>query len=224
MKNRYFELSTVFVFLAVALANYLIFIYVPNERVMGPVQRIFYFHVAAAVAAYISVAVLLIASLSYLATRKPVMDGVSVAASEVGFVFCSIVMVSGMIWGHAAWNTFFRWEPRLVSFLFLWLIFLGLTCMRRFGDPSRAPEHSAVLGVIAALTVPVVVYSIQLLPQTAQLHPVVVENRGLKEPSFQSTLFYTMAAVATLTGLLIWLRTRIAVLESKRSKRQPTGG
>ena len=206
------QLALLVVFLLVAYSNYLIFMVVPNERVMGPVQRIFYFHVGSAIACYCSFGVVLIASLAFLANRKPKMDVLNEAAGEVGFVFCTIVLISGMIWGKAAWNTWFRWEPRLVTFLLLWLIFLGFNAMRIFGDRSKIGVHSAVLGILGAVTVPIVVYSIKLLPSVAQLHPEVVAQRGLKHPSFTSTMFTSMGALVLLQFYLIWMRTRIGML------------
>src|SRR5262245_20387252 len=91
--------------LLVGVAQYWIFLVVPNERIMGPVQRIFYFHVGSAIACYCAFGVVLIASMAFLGTRKAVYDIVQQAAGEVAFVFCTIVLLSGMIWGHSAWNT-----------------------------------------------------------------------------------------------------------------------
>ena len=188
---------------------------VPNERVMGPVQRIFYFHVGSAVACYVSVGIVLVASLFYLATRNFKADVISQAAGEVGFLFCTIVMITGMIWGHAAWNTWFRWEPRLITFLLLWLIFLAFNLLRTFGNQSRIPNHCAVLGIVGAITVPLVVLSIKLLPELAQLHPQVVDRGGLKDDSYVHTMFLSMGALVMLQGVLIWLRTRIGFLERR---------
>lgn len=204
--------------LLVAVCNYLVFLAVPNERVMGPVQRIFYFHVGAAIASYVIAGVVLVASLGYLATRKDSFDCLNEAASEVGLLLCSIVLSSGMIWGHAAWNTWFRWEPRLVSFLVMWLIFIGLVVLRSFGEPGRTAPHCAVLGILAALSVPLVIFSIHLLPQIAQLHPQVVGNRGLKEPIMLRAMLLCMLGMCLLGGILVWFRYLVADL-TRRAER-----
>lgn len=194
-------------------ALYLIFLVVPNERFMGPVQRIFYFHVGAAIASYLAVGVVLIASLYYMATRDIRADTVSMAAGEAGFLFSSIVMLSGMTWGHSAWNTWFRFEPRLVTFLVLWLIFLTFILLRQFGEQKKIPEHSAVLGILGALTVPMVIYSIKLLPAFAQLHPEVITKGGLADDDMEYGLLIGILAMTSLLATLIWIRTRIGLLE-----------
>jgi heme exporter protein C len=198
----------------VAVAQYMIFMVVPNEQVMGAVQRVFYFHVGSALACYAAFGVVFVASITYLATRKERADTLSAAAGEVGFVLCSVVLITGMIWGHSAWNTWFRWEePRLVTFLVLWLIFLSFTVLRNFGDPAKTAVHGSILGILGALSVPLVYVSIKFLPQSARLHPEVIEHGGLRDPSYWQAFGLSVVSLMVLCGLLIWLRYRVGVLE-----------
>lgn len=200
-------------FLLISVSLYLVFAYVPNERLMGPIQRVFYFHVGSAIACYLAYGILFITSLLYLGTRENRYDIVTHAAGEVGFVFCTVVLVSGMIWGHTAWNTWFRWEPRLVTFLLLWLVFLSFFLLRHFGDPTRIASHASVMGILGAITVPAVIYSVKLLPAAAQLHPQVIENRGLKDPSFELALLVTTCALIVFLLFLVFFRVQIETLK-----------
>lgn len=203
-------------FVAVGYAQYLVFMVVPNEQVMGAVQRVFYFHVASAIACYVAFAVVFVASAAYLSTYSKKADVLSAAAGEVGFVLCTIVLVTGMIWGHSAWNTWFRWEePRLVTFLVLWLIFLSFTVLRVFGDPSKTATHASILGILGALSVPLVYVSIKFLPQSARLHPEVVEHGGLKDPSYWEAFGVSVVALLLLCALLVWTRYRLGILDMK---------
>lgn len=197
------------------LALYWTFVVVPNERVMGPVQRIFYFHVGAALACYAACAVMLVAALLSLGNKWMRADATLKASVEVAFLFCSIVMVTGMIWGKAAWNTAFRFEPRLVSFLVLWLMLLGSNLLRTFGDQAKVKQHVAVLAVISALTVPLVVVSIKFLPQAAQLHPQVVQQQGLRDERFSQAMLLGILTMLSLQAWLIWLRSRMAFMEEQ---------
>lgn len=208
------NLLTLVALVLVAMAQYMIFMVVPNEQVMGAVQRVFYFHVGSALACYAAFGAVFVASIAYLATRKERADILSAAAGEVGFVLCSIVLITGMIWGHSAWNTWFRWEePRLVTFLVLWLIFLSFTVLRNFGDPAKTAVHGSILGILGALSVPLVYVSIKFLPQSARLHPEVVEHGGLRDPSYWQAFGLSVFSLMVLCGLLIWLRYRVGILE-----------
>ena len=169
---------------------------------------------AARVALGVAFFVVFVASVSYLTSRNKKHDALSVAAGEVGFVLCTIVLITGMIWGHSAWNTWFRWEePRLVTFLVLWLIFLSFTVLRNFGDPARTAVHGSILGILGAASVPLVYLSIKLLPQSARLHPEVVEHGGLRDPSYWQAFGISVVGMLLLCGLLVWARYRIGRAE-----------
>lgn len=205
-----FPVFGVFTLLLLTVSHYLVFMVVPNEAVMGAVQRVFYFHVGAALACYGAFGVVFVASLAFLATGSKKADRISAACGEVGFVMCTIVLATGMIWGHSAWNTWFRWEePRLVTFLVLWLIFLSFTVLRNFGEPNRVASHASVLGILGAASVPLVYVSIKFLPASARLHPEVIERGGLKDPSYWWAFGLSTVALLCLTGYLSWLRYRI---------------
>jgi heme exporter protein C len=154
--------------------NYLIFIYAPTEKVMGHVQRIFYFHVGSAFASYLAIGFLFVSSVCLLSLKDSRWDHWARAAGEISLLFCTIVLLTGMIWGKAAWGTWFNWEPRLVSFLLLWLTCAAYVILREFSLAQNVAEQAAVLGIVSAVMVPIMIYSIKYLPIIQQLHPVVV--------------------------------------------------
>lgn len=211
MAHKILLLITLF---AVAIAQYFIFMVVPNEVVMGAVQRLFYFHVATALACYSAFGVVFVASLYFLATRSEKADRFAASAGEVGFLLCSITLVTGMIWGRSAWNTWFSWsEPRLVTFLVLWLIFLCFTLLRNLGDPRQVSVHASVIGILGALSVPIVYVSVRLLPETARLHPVVTDKGGLKHWSYWVAFGLSVLALHLFAGLLVLFRERLLLAE-----------
>ena len=212
-KKIIFPFASLIMFTSVLYSLYMIFMVVPDEKIMGPVQRVFYFHVGSAIACYVAFGIVLAGSVGFLATKEVKFDIYNVAAGEVGFVFCTITLLSGMIWGNAAWNTPFQWEPRLVTFLLLWLIFLTFIILRIFAEPTLVRTHSAVLGIIGALLVPVVWYSVKLMPAALQLHPQVVENRGLKDVRFYYGMIAGITSLIILEVYLIWLRVRLGFLQ-----------
>ena len=208
--------------LAVSGTLFFVFCVVPDERVMGPVQRIFYFHVGAAMATYVASGLLLLGSVLYLSRRHESWDVLGEAAAAVGFAFASIVLATGMIWGHSAWNVWWRWEPRLISFLVLWMMLLGLVLLRKFAaEHPLQRNYCAILGILSAINVPIVVFSVKLLAATEQLHPQVVANQGLKDPSYVYTLIGAIIAVSMLAIWMIGIgmQTRIVTTEAMRQAR-----
>ena len=66
---RLSRLVPVLLFPLVSLALYAVLMYVPTVRQMGIVQRIFYYHVPSALAAYLAFFLVFVASIQYLRTR-----------------------------------------------------------------------------------------------------------------------------------------------------------
>src|SRR3981081_694188 len=83
--------------LLVAAAGLVVF-YAPPDAVQGIVQKIFYLHVPAAIAAYLCFAIVLVGGLVYLWNESPTADRVARAGAEVGLVFTTVVLVMGSIW------------------------------------------------------------------------------------------------------------------------------
>jgi heme exporter protein C len=204
--NAKFELGLASVVgLSILYSLYLVFMVVPTERVMGAVQRIFYFHVGAAMGCYALIAILFMSSVMYLVSKKIFWDQMAIAAGEVAALFCTIVLISGMIWGHSAWNTWWRWEPRLVSFLVLWLLLVSYVLMRAFlQSEEKLQNFSSIVGILIAIQIPIVIFSIRLLSPQEQLHPEVVANQGLKDGRFILALVSANLSVI-IFGLQLFL-------------------
>jgi len=138
------------------LLHWQVFFWVPTERTMGVVQRIFYVHVPAAWVGFLAFGVVALCSAVYLWLRDDRLDWAAVSAAEGGMVFTTIVLLTGPLWAKVAWNTWWEWEPRLILTLLLWFIYLGYFMVRSASDNiERARRLSAVVGIVGALTLPI---------------------------------------------------------------------
>ena len=82
------------------IALYLALVYAPREAVMGDVQRVFYFHVAAGWVGALAFLVTTIVGIFYLVTRDLKWDHIALSSVEVGVVFTFINIVTGSIWAR----------------------------------------------------------------------------------------------------------------------------
>ena len=139
-----------------AIAVGLVFLYAPRERVMGEVQRIFYFHVPSAWVGFLAFFVALCMSIAFLRTDDLRWDKVSAASVEVGLVFTVMAIVSGSIWARPAWNTWWTWDPRLTTYTILALIYVAYLMLRQgVEDPIRRWRtiHPVIIGTETATSV-----------------------------------------------------------------------
>ena len=185
----------------------------PMEASMGIVSKIFYFHVPAAILTLSSAIVCGLASLVYLATRRPGSDRVALASAELVVVFGLIVLGTGPLWARKAWGVWWVWEARLVSTLVMWMIFVSYLLLRRFGG-AGAEVLAAAVGLFGMAVSPFVYYSVNLW---RTMHPSTNVILTLP-PEMGRPLGYCMAAFAALYVGLLLTRVRVerdhAALES----------
>ncbi|MCR6108782.1 cytochrome c biogenesis protein CcsA [Bacillus sp. A301a_S52] len=189
----------------VIISLYLVFIWSPVERVMGPVQKIFYFHVASAWNAFFAFFIVFIFSLLYIVTKKRSFDLIAGVSGEIGVIFTAIVLTTGPIWARSAWNTWWTWEPRLTTTLILFFMYVAYIMVRNLDmEWQKRSRLAAVFGIIGFANVPIVYMSIRWWE--SNLHPVVVsegtETGGGLDPGMLVTLIFT---VMTLTLVYIVL-------------------
>ncbi|TLY56385.1 MAG: cytochrome C assembly protein, partial [Gemmatimonadetes bacterium] len=126
--------------------------FTPVERFQGPAQKIFYVHVPAAVTTELAVILLGLAGVFYLFLKDPRLDRFAESSAEVGTVFASIVLTTGPIWGKPIWGTWWTWDARLTSTLFLFFLLVGYQVLRgAVTDGALRARYSAVLGICAVV-------------------------------------------------------------------------
>jgi len=166
-----------------AVFAYFAFFFAPEDELQGAMQRIFYIHVPSAWVCFMAFFVTFCASIGYLSNRKESWDMVAASSAEIGTIFTTVVLVTGMMWGHAIWGVYWTWEPRLTSFLVLWLLYLAYNAVRAYvPDPARRARFSAVIGIIAFLDVPIIYLSVNWW---RTLHPqqVIITSGGPHMPA-----------------------------------------
>ena len=197
------------------LALWMAFLYAPDEKVMGAVQRVFYFHVPAAIVSFASTFVMLGASMGYLWTRRRGFDRVSLAATELALFFCTVVLVTGPIWARPAWGVWWTWEARLTTTLVLWLLLAACLMVRRYAEnPDQGARLASVLGIVAALDVPIIYKAVEWWRGQ---HPVVFGpgKRDAMDPQMKQTFLVCLLVFFVLYALMLALRTRLASLEDR---------
>ncbi len=117
---------------------------------MGNVQRIFYYHVPTSMLSLLFPYVNFGASLCYLywRSRDPLKaltaDAVAIASAEVTVVYASICLLTGMLWGRAAWGIWWTWDARLTSMLLLWLLYVSYLMLRKLSATGQTHTLAAV--------------------------------------------------------------------------------
>lgn len=193
-------------------AIYCAFVLAPTEAVMGEVQRIFYFHIASAWLCMLAFFILFVLSIAYLATGEAAWDRWASSSAEIGVIFSTLVLITGPLWAKPVWNTWWTWDPRLTTFLILWLIYVAYLLLRANmpeGDKKR--KISAVFGIVGFVDVPIVFMSIRWW---RTIHPVVITSSSMNlDPDMKTAMFAALGSFTLLYAVLMSLRVQQKTLD-----------
>jgi heme exporter protein C len=219
-KPRLLTILDIVTIVLLLIASYMVFFYAPMEAVMGNVQRVFYFHVAAGWVGMLGFLVAAITGGIYLRSGDRKWDLASLASVEIGMVFAFINVITGAIWARPIWNTWWTWDPRLTTATIMLLIYAAYLLLRQgIEDPDRRARFGAVYAIVGFLSVPLTFFSARLF---RTIHPVVI---GTNQPGatgafdmtplMLQTFLFSLLTFTFIFAVLLWHRIRVGKLADK---------
>ena len=189
------------------------FFLTPDDFRQGSTVKIIYLHVPAAIMAVNVWLMMLVTSLIWLIRRHHVSALAAKAAAPIGATFCIIGLFTGAIWGQPMWGTWWEWDPRLTSFLILFLFYLGY--MALWGSvetPDVAADLTSILCLVGSVFAVISRYALvfwnQGLHQGASLSMDAEQNVA---NVFWYPLVTALAGFAFLFVALVLYRTRTEI-------------
>ena len=189
------------------------FFFTPDDFRQGSTVKIIYLHVPAAMMAINTWVMMLVASLIWLIRRHHVSALAAKAAAPIGVTMTLIALATGAIWGQPMWGTYWAWDPRLTSFLILFLFYLGYIALwAAIDDPDTAADLTSVLCMVGSVFALLSRYAVnfwnQGLHQGASLSLDKEENVS---DVFWQPLVLCIVGFIVLFVALVLLRTRTEI-------------
>jgi heme exporter protein C len=200
------------------IATGMVFFYAPMEAIMGQVQKVFYFHVAAGWVGMLGFLAAAFTGVMFLRSGDRKWDIAGMASIEIGLAFALINVVTGSIWARPIWNTWWTWDPRLTTATIMMLIYAAYLMLRSgIEDPDRRARFGAVYAIIGFLSVPLTFFSARLF---RTIHPVVIgSNQPGSEGAFDMTadmrlvFFFSLITFSFIFASLLWHRIRLGRMQ-----------
>ena len=136
------------------------------------------------------------------------------AAALVGLVMTLIALITGGIWGEPMWGTYWAWDPRLTSFLILFLFYLGYIALwQAVETQDTAADLTSVLCLVGSVFALLSRYAVNFWNQG--LHqgtsvPVATGGRTVSDVFFYP-LAISMIGFGLMFVVLVLLRTRTEI-------------
>ncbi len=207
----------------VAVALVLVFFVAPSGDVRsgGEAQRIFYFHISSAWVGFGAWLLTAFFGIRYLQTRDLAWDRRAHASAEVGVVFITMTLLSGMLWGRPTWNTWWTWDFKLTLTALQFLLYVAYLMLRSgIENPERRARFASVYGIIGSLTIPLNFVISRVLQS---IHPAVfgpsvnAAQQGGFGVSVDRSLILIVSIAALTAAYLFLVRARIALLQQEEA-------
>ena len=189
------------------------FFFTPDDYRQGSTVKIIYLHVPSALMAINAWFMMLVASVIWLIRRHHVSALAAKAAAPVGVTMTMVALVTGALWGQPMWGTWWAWDPRLTSFLILFLFYLGYIALwSSIDNPDTAADLTSMLCIVGSVFAILSRYAVnfwnQGLHQGASLS--LDKEKNVADVFYQPLLFSIFGFVFLfLTLVLIGTRTEI---------------
>jgi heme exporter protein C len=195
------------------------FFFTPDDFRQGSTVKIIYLHVPSALMAINGWLMMLVASIIWIVRRHHVSALAARAAAPVGAVMTVIALATGAIWGQPMWGTWWVWDPRLTSFLILFLFYLGYMALwEAVDDPDTAADLTAILCLVGSVFAILSRYAVLFWNQGLHQGASVMRAGALMGDTeervsnvFAVPLFVSMAGFALLFIALVFLRTQTEI-------------
>ena len=163
-----------------------------------------------------SIVLVAISSIYYLFNKKLFWDNLAQSTAEVGVLFGSLALITGIIWAKPIWGVWWTGEAKLTTTLILILIYAAYILFRSlYTNSMQMKKIAAIIAVIGAIDSPIIYFAANLWQEA---HPVTVIGPLAREDSsfgadYGITLLVSVIAFTMLFVILTRLRLKILSLE-----------
>ncbi|WP_246045616.1 cytochrome c biogenesis protein [Halorussus ruber] len=173
-----------------------------------------YWHISLAWVAALALGTTFVGSALYLRYRGRFWNRLAHSAGEIGFMFATLTLVLGSMWGKIIWNSWWEWtDVRLVTFLVVWFIYAGYLVVYSATERGSDEVYASVYGVVGFITVPISYLSTRLWTPT--FHETTVGNPQVSANIDPLALMVSLAAASFLYLYLVGIRIELHELEDK---------
>ncbi len=214
LRNVFLGISSVLMILTL----YMIFLYVPVEKEMGVVQKIFYLMVPMGWLALLSFLIVFIGSIFYLINKNSKWDILAHSSASIGILFTALALLIGAIWAKPIWGVWWTWEARLTATLVLFMLYVAYFMVRSFtADEARGATFAAVIGIVGFIDIPIIALATTLW---RGMHPGGIIFAGGLAPSMLLTLIISLTTFTFFYFLLLMQQISLKNDENQLKKLQ----
>jgi heme exporter protein C len=197
----------------------------PPDYQQGDSVRIMYVHVPSAWMAMGIYSVIAVSSAMFLIWKHPLADIIARASAPIGAGFTLITLVTGSLWGHPMWGTWWEWDARLTSVLILFFLYVGYIALSdAYASSERGKKICAVMALVGFVNIPVIRFSVNWWNTLHQPASIIRSGGVAIDPAMLIPLVSMGLGFAFFYGVMLLIRVKTALIRQKIRRLQFLGG
>ena len=207
--------SIFFVLLIIALSFALVFS--PPDYLQGDSVRIMYVHVPAAwvgLASYTCIALLSILSFIFKIKNFSL---ITKSIAPIGLVFTCLAIITGSLWGQPTWGTWWAWDARIISMLFLLVFYALFIFAHKFiSNTERADKISSLIVIVGLINIPIIKYSVEWWNTLHQPASIKIFGSSTIHSSMLLPLMLMLLVLILYCALIFLMKYKTEIIRIKK--------
>lgn len=214
------KLAPVFALIAAVLTVvglYQGFVIAPTDFQQGEVYRIIFIHVPTAWMGMFIYLVMAMYAFFALVFNTRLSSMMVQSLAPTGAIMTALALWTGALWGKPTWGTYWAWDARMTSTLFLLFLYFGYMALNNaFEDRRRADKASALLVLVGVVNVPIIYFSVKWWNTLHQGASVVPGSSKMADTMLAAMTIMTFALWAYAIAVSLY-RVRSIILEREKN-------
>ena len=175
--------------------------------------KIIYIHVPLASFSLLIYVIKVICSISYIVTQISQFSMFAKNWSTIAFTLQILCIITGSLWGKAAWGSYWVFDSRLTSMLVITIITGIYVIMNATLDSNTKNKDRilAIISIIGSINIPIIKYSVDWWASLHQKSTINIWNTGATK--MDETIYIPLIGIVIM--LAIWTIQMIALSSQK---------
>ena len=141
---------------------------------------------------------------------------ISKSLAPSGFVFNTIALVTGSIWGKPTWGTWWAWDARITSMLILALFYLLYLIAWRIYDNDKAFKITSIISILGIINVPIIKYSVEWWSTLHQPASIKISGSSTIHSSMLTPLLLMFLVLILYCALIFLMKYKTEIIRIKK--------
>jgi len=137
-------------------------VYAPTHPEQKDAYRILYVHVPAASLSLMIYVMMAFSAAISLVWRLKMAEVVTMSCAPIGAALTFLTLITGALWGSKTWGTWWEWDARMTSELFLLFLYMGVIGLgNAIEDRRSSAQATSILILSTIVIIPFIILSVE---------------------------------------------------------------